>query len=143
MAASLESRFIEEYLKDRDPWGAATRAGVSKVARKSTVNKFMKDPVVLKKIQDATLALDPAKMVSPQYIIAKWQEIVSSPYSSAAEKNSALRELAKIMKVYPNENENPNAGKQNMILLPADVSLEGWEKAARRQQRQLKQEVRD
>ena len=60
-----EARFVQEFMVDRDPYMAATRAGVARVALKRTVTKWMQDPKVLRAIQRATDEMDVEKMISP------------------------------------------------------------------------------
>jgi hypothetical protein len=140
---SAEDRFIAEYLIDRDAFAAAQRAGIAPLAIKQLVKKFMRDPNVHAKIDAATLQMNPDEMISPQWVISKFQEVVSSPFSSYSTKTTALRELASMKGMYPDKNKAPDDGvRGGVVLVPATASLNDWEKAALKQQKALKEDVR-
>ena len=143
-AKSAADKFVDELMVDRDPYAAATRAGVSSVALRNTVRKWLRDPDVMRKIQARTASLDPKTMVSQQWIIAKLQELVSSRYSGPAVVGSALRELAHIHGLHPKESSkassksrDPNGPRRGMLVVPGDAPMEVWEEQAVTQQRQL------
>lgn len=144
---SAEQKFIEEYLLDRDPFEAARRAGVAKVSIKATVKKWMANADIRAEIERRTLDMKAEDMIKPQWVISKFQEIASSRYASASEKNTALRELAKLAKMYPDQmkkGDDDDEGKRsNVLMVPGDASLDNWEAAAMKQQRALKDDVRN
>lgn len=145
---SAEQKFIEEFLIDRDAYAAARRAGVAKVSMKATVKKWMADKDIRDEIERRTLDLKAEDMIKPQWVIAKFQEIVASRYSSSSEKNTALRELAKIAKMYPEtggkKGDDDEEGKRsNVLMVPGDASLDNWERAAMKQQKALKEDVKN
>lgn len=143
---SVRDRFIEEYLLDRDGIAAALRAGVAKAQARRQVKRWLIDPEVIAEIDAATAMLNPDTMVSPQWVIANFQTIASSPFSSDTAKISALRELAKISKMYPEDkrkSEDDEPRKTNVLLMPADVPAEEWERQAMESQSRLKREVRE
>ncbi len=135
-----ELRFVDEYLVDRDPYAAATRTGVAKVALKRTVQKWMGKPEIVKMIQLRTDTADLEKMISPQRIMAGFIEVAFDRTAPAAARNSALRELAAIKKMYgESDKDKINAG---VILIPGMTSLEDWNAAAQAAQSRLKDEVK-
>ena len=144
---SARERFIEEFLVDRDARAAGLRAGVAKVVLKKTVSAWMRDPAVLAEIDLRTDALDPTKMIQPQRVIAGFQDIVASRFASHSAKNAALRELAKLARMYPEDNKKPGADDERkrpaVMLMPADVPQENWEQSAMESQKRLKQDVRE
>lgn len=142
---AAQKRFINEYLVDRDPLEAARRAGVAKVSLKATVKKWMTDAELRAEIDKLTAAMDPNEMIRPQWIIAKFQEIASSRFSSASAKNTALRELATLGRMYPEKGKDGDeAGKRsNILMVPGEASLDNWERAAMKQQKALKDDVRN
>lgn len=149
-AKSAADKFIDELMVDRDPYAAATRAGVASVALRSMVQKWARDPAIQRKIQERTLALDPKTMVSPQWIIAKLQELASSRYATPTAATSALRELAHITGLHPKELSakgaaklrDPNGQRRGMLVVPGDAPMEVWEEQTVAQQRTLKEEIR-
>lgn len=138
---STVDRFVEQYLIDRDPFAAALRAGVPRATVKVTVRKWMADQKVIDKINAKTADLDPNKMISPQWVIAKFQEVASSRYSSFSAKNTALRELASIAKMYPSKEKEIDDRPHGVVILPGDADLGTWEQAAMKQQKALKENV--
>lgn len=144
---SAEQKFIEEYLIDRDPVEAARRAGVAKVSVKATAKKWMLDKDIRAEIDRRTLALNAEDMIKPQWVIAKFQEIASSRFSSSSEKNTALRELAKLARMYPETGkkggDDDDERRPSLLMVPGDASLDNWEQAAMKQQRALKDDVRN
>jgi hypothetical protein len=141
--ATLEEKFIAEFLIDRDPIAAALRAGVARVTVKSQTRKWLRDPSVIARIDAETMKLKAEDMIKPQWVIAKFQEVASSRFSSPSAKTSALRELASIAKMYPEKGKGEQDDTpRGVVLVPADASLENWEKAALKQQKALKSDVR-
>lgn len=139
-----EDRFVEQYMIDRDPIAAALRAGVASVNLKRTVARWMSDPVIRQKIQQATDDADLDTLISPQRIIAGFIEVAFDQSAPSAARNAALRELAALKKMYPDK-EDPNKGKKyakSVMIVPGTPSLDDWEKAATAQQAALREEVR-
>lgn len=143
---TLTEQFIQEFLVDRDPLEAARRVGVAQVSRKATVRKWMADPKVRSEIDRRTLEMDPATMIKPQWVIAKFQEIAASRFASESAKNTALTNLAKLAKMYPKESggsDDDEPRRRGVLLVPADAaSLDDWERVSMRSQERLKQDVR-
>lgn len=141
---SLEERFVEEYLIDRDPVSAAVRVGVRKVNLDRRVHDWMRDPVVLRKIQEATDNSDIDMMITPQRIMAGFIELAFDRSAPAATRKAALQDLAEFKKMYP-EKADPNKDRKyakNVMFVPAAPSLENWEAAAQAQQQALREDVR-
>lgn len=147
MAKSPEDKFVDEYIKDRDPYAAGLRAGVSKIALRTTVRRWMRTPEVQRKIHTATLGQDPLNMVPPQWVLAKLMENASSPIATISERSRALSELALLTGMRP-KNEPPkkpgseHKQRSGVLLVPADAPMDAWEQQATDHQRELKAEVR-
>jgi len=141
---TLDERFVEEYLIDRDPVSAAIRVGVRRQQLENRVRTWMSNPDVLRKIREATDGADIDSMITPQRVMAGFIEVAFDKTAPAASRNAALRELAQFKKMYP-EKEDPDKNRtyaRNVMFVPAAPSLEDWEKAATAQQATLREDVR-
>lgn len=134
-----EARFVKEFLVDRDPPAAAMRAGVARINVKKTVAKWMTDPRILGAIQTATDAMSVEEMISPQRIIAGFIAVAFDPMAPHAAKNSALRELASIRKMY---DDNEGKRRSGVMLVPVAGTLDDWAELAETAQSKLKDDVR-
>lgn len=142
-AKSLEDRFIEQYVIDRDPIAAALRAGVPHLNLKRVVERWMKSQSVQQKIQDATDNADIDTMITPQRIIAGFIDVAFNKNAPDSARNAALRELASLKKMYPDKDPDKNKKyAKNVMFVPAQPALDDWEKAATNQQAKLREEVR-
>lgn len=135
-----EERFVQEFMVDRDPVSAALRTGVAKINIKRTVGKWMSDPRILRAIQAATDKMPIEDMITPQRIVAGFMAVAFDPLAPSAAKNSALRELASLRKMYDDPDENAN--RSGVMMVPLSASLEDWAMAALQAQTKLKEEVK-
>lgn len=139
-----EERFVHEYMIDRDPVNAAIRAGVASINIKSKVKLWMGNSEIRRAIQARTDVADIDTMVTPQRIMAGFLEVAFDRFAPSGARNSALKELATLKKMYPDKVDPKDAKrKSNVMLVPAWSSLENWEKAAQAAQAKLKEDVRD
>lgn len=138
-----EVRFVEEYLIDRDPVNAAIRAGVASINVKAKVKLWMNSSDIRRAIQNRTDIADIDTMVTPQRIMAGFLEVAFDRTAPQSARNSALKELAALKKMYP-EKVDPRDKKRanNVMMVPMAVTLDNWEQAATRQQQKLKDDVR-
>ena len=134
-----ETRFVKEFMVDRDAPMAALRAGVARINVKRTVQKWMSDQRILSAIQVATDSMSIEEMISPQRIIAGFMAVAFDPLSPPAAKNSALKELASIRKMYE---DNDGKNKSGVMLVPVAGTLDDWASLALAAQTKLKEEVR-
>lgn len=135
-----ELKFVKEYMVDRDPRGAALRAGVARINLKRTVEKWLSDSRIVRAIQDATDNADLDKMISPQRIMAGFIEVAFSPFAPPAARNTALKELAAMKKMY-GEDDNDRS-RSGVLFVPGTPALVDWDTAAQAMQAKLKQEVK-
>lgn len=135
-----EQRFVKEFMVDRDGYAAALRTGVARINVKKTVSKWLGDSRVLRAIQQATDSMQIEDMISPQRIIAGFMSVAFDPAAPPAAKNTALRELAQIRKMYEDPDDNKN--RSGVMLVPVAGSIEEWAKMALQSQTRLKEEVR-
>jgi len=136
-----QERFVDEFLVDRDPYAAASRAGVARINIKAFVKKWMHDPTTVRAIQDRTDMSDLENMIKPQRIIAAWIEIANDRSQNASARNTALRNLAEIKKMYPDQTKGFKIG-QTVMLVPAEAAMDDWDAAAQAAQEKLKDDVR-
>lgn len=137
----VHQRFITEFLVDRDAFAAAQRTGVAKVALNRTVKKWMNNPSILRAIREATDAQDFTKMVTPQRIIAGFMDVAFDRTAPQASRNTALRELATLNKMYGEDDKDSKSS--GVIMVPVAGSLEDWQAMAAAAQNKLKEDVRD
>jgi len=138
--SAAELRFIDEFLIDRDPMQAALRTGVARINLKKRVAQWMGDPRIIRAIQLKTDTCDLDKMISPQRIMAGFIDVAFDRTAPSSARNSALRELAAIKKMYGEDDK----GRQGsgVLLVPGAVSLADWDQLAQLAQDRLKQEVK-
>ena len=135
-----ELRFVDEFLVDRDPIQAGLRAGVFRINLKKTVGKWMNDQRILKTIQLRTDGTDLEKMISPQRIMAGFMDVAFDRTAPPAARNTALKELAALKKMYGADDDKPGSG---VVMIPmVSGSLEDWKNLAMDAQRKLKEDVR-
>lgn len=140
---TAQDRFVEEYMFDRDPVAAALRAGVPKINVKTFVARWMNDAVVLQAIKKATNECDLESMVTPQRIIAGFMDTAFNPESPFSARNTALRELATITKLYPEKEKDSTNSDAGVIVVPENPEdITGWEAVAQKSQQRLKDDVR-
>lgn len=139
---NVELRFIDEFLIDRDPGAACVRAGVARINAKKQVEKWMGDPRIARAIQLRTDTADLDKMISPQRVMAGFIDVAFDRSAPASARNSALRELAALKKMYPNDSDRGKT-TSGVLMVPGDQSLTDWNAAAQAQQTKLKEDVRD
>ena len=135
----VELRFIDEYLIDRDPHLAALRTGIARINVKKRVIALMGDSRIVRAIQLRTDTADLDKMISPQRIMAGFIDVAFDRAAPAAARNTALRELAAMKKMYGENDDRKGSG---VMLVPGSASLSDWEAAAQAAQAALKEEVR-
>lgn len=137
---TAELRFIDEFLIDRDPLAAGLRAGVSRLNLKRRVKSWMDDPRIVRAIQLKTDTTDLDKMISPQRIMAGFIDVAFNKDAPPAARNTALRELASMKKMYGDEDKD-NKGS-GVIMVPVVGSLKDWNTLAMEAQQKLKEDVR-
>lgn len=137
---AAELRFVDEYLIDRDPGAAAVRAGVARINAKRSVQKWLGDPRIVQAIQLKTDGADLDKMISPQRIMAGFIEVAFDRNAPSAARNTALRELAAIKKMYGEEDKDKKGS--GVILVPVMGSVDDFARAAMASQEKLKEDVR-
>lgn len=135
-----ELRFVDEYLIDRDATAAALRTGVARINLKKTVMKWMGDHRILRMIQLRTDTADLDKMITPQRIMAGFIDVAFDRNAPSAARNSALRELAALKKMY-GEDDKDKTGS-GVILVPVAGTLEDWKALSMAAQSKLKEDVR-
>lgn len=138
--SEVELRFVDEFLVDRDPHAAALRTGVSRIQLKKKVQAWMSDQRILKTIQLKTDSTDLEKMISPQRIVAGFIDVAFDRNAPPAARNTALKELAALKKMYGDDGDKPGSG---VVLIPVvGGSTEEWKALAMAAQQKLKDEVR-
>lgn len=136
----VEFRFVDEFLVDRDAYAAALRTGVARINLKKTVHKWMGDQRILKAIQLRTDSTDLEKMISPQRIMAGFIDVAFDRNAPPAARNTALKELAALKKMYEEDDDKAGSG---VVLIPVlGGSLEDWKDLAVAAQQKLKDDVR-
>lgn len=134
-----ELRFVDEFLVDRDATAAALRAGVARINLKKRVPAWMGDPRIVRAIQLKTDSADVNKMISPQRIMAGFIDVAFDRNAPPAARNTALRELAALNKMYEDDSGKVGSG---VVLIPVAGSLEEWKSMALTAQNKLKEDVR-
>jgi hypothetical protein len=137
-----QERFIDEFLVDRDAHAAALRVGVSRITVKRQVQVWMADEHILQEIKRRTDESDLKDMITPQRIIAGWIDIAFDKNATHAARNTALRELAEIYDMYPEDKDPGDDNVRGVMLVPFGTTQEEWEKMAIKSQRKLKEDVR-
>lgn len=139
--SSAELRFVDEYLIDRDPMLAAIRTGVASIVLKKTVIKWMNDGRIRQAIQLKTDSIELDLMITPQRIMAGFIDVAFDRAAPSSARNSALRELAALKKMYP---DDADKGKQRsgVVFIPGVLSIKDWDEAAQAQQNALKEDVK-
>lgn len=138
--SEAELRFIDEFLVDRDPMAAGQRAGVSRLNLKRKVSQWMGDPRIVRAIQLKTDASNIDEMISPQRIMAGFIDVAFNRDAPPAARNTALRELASLKKMYgEDDKDNKNSG---VIMIPVAGNLQQWGELAAAAQQKLKEDVR-
>lgn len=136
-----EFRFVDEFLVDRDPYAAALRAGVARINLKRQVQKWMGDSRIMQAIKMRTDEFDIDKMISPQRIMAGFIEVAFDRTANHSARNTALRELAAIKKMYGDDDKNRKTS--GVLFVPAMPALADWDEAAQALQAKLKDEVKN
>lgn len=136
-----ELKFIDEYLVDRDAHAAALRAGVARINVKKRVQQWMSDTRILKAIQLKTDNTDLDKMISPQRIMAGFIDVAFDRNAPSASRNTALRELAQLKKMYGDDDKD--RAPSGVIMVPVAGTLQDWKEMAMASQQKLKDDVRD
>jgi Phage terminase, small subunit len=138
--SEAELRFIDEFLVDRDAYSAALRAGVFQINLKKTVGKWMSDQRILKAIQLKTDETDLEKMISPQRIMAGFIDVAFDRTAPSAARNTALKELASLKKMYGEADDKTGSG---VLMIPlVGGTLEDWKALAMEAQKKLQDDVR-
>lgn len=159
----LRDKFIAEYLRDYNAYGACVRIGFTGEEALETAKEYMEEPYVkrgitdaedrrsahLRTVQEEDLSQLPAGFVPHDEETDK-QRIVSGLFREAFYKGpgathnsrvSALGTLAKIYKLDKEEAKEIDHLKTNVMVVPAMGTPEQWEAAAAAQQANLKKQV--
>lgn len=134
-----ELRFVDEFLVDRDAMAAGLRAGVARINLKKRVQAWMGDPKIVRAIQFKTDSADLNKMISPQRIMAGFIDVAFDRNAPSAARNTALKELAALNKMYEDDKNKTGSG---VVLVPVAGTLEDWKAMALAAQNKLKEDVR-
>lgn len=154
--------FIKEYFKDYDSYRAVLRMNYDGEEALEKAKQLWENPYVqqaIAEIQDNRSALfkqneerDPNKLPDdfvPNDEELDKQRIVSAlfregfykgPGSTQSARVSALTKLASIYKL--DMDKPPEADGRSVMIVPGEMSLEDWEAQAKKQQTQLKEEVK-
>lgn len=138
---ATELRFVDEFLIDRDARAAALRAGVARINLKKRVTQWMGDPKIARAIQLRTDTSDLEKMISPQRILAGFIDVAFDRNAPPSARNTALRELAAIKKMY-GEDDKGKTGS-GVLFVPGMMAITDWDSAAQASQAKLKDEVKN
>lgn len=136
----VELRFVDEFLVDRDAYAAALRTGVARIQLKKKVQAWMSDQRILKTIQLKTDSSDLDKMISPQRIVAGFIDVAFDRMAPPAARNTALKELAALKKMYGEDGEKVGSGV--MFIPMVGGTLDDWKNLAIAAQQKLKDDVR-
>lgn len=136
-----ELRFVDEYLIDRDPTAAALRAGVARINLKKKVQQWMGDPRIARAIQFKTDGADLDKMISPQRIMAGFIDVAFDRSAPPAARNTALRELAAMKKMYGEEDKDKKGS--GVVFIPGMAAIGDWDSVAQKMQAKLKDDVKN
>jgi hypothetical protein len=136
----VDLRFVREYLIDRDPMLAASRAGVRRINLKKRIQTWMGDPRIVRAIREQTDASDLDSMISPQRILAGFIDVAFDREAPAASRNTALRELATMKKMYGEEDRDRKTS--GVLFVPGAMAIEDWDALAQVAQKRLKDEVK-
>ena len=146
----LRDRFVGEYLKDYDAFGAALRAGFMSTMAKDYASKFLEEPYVQSEIArlERAAAEDPKaeEEQRKRFILASLTREANyrGPGSSHAARVAALAKLGNFLDmdgVQKTKNEHLHRG--GVMAVPGIASLEEWEKAARTSQETLVRETQE
>lgn len=152
---NLRDSYVGEYLRDSDWQAAALRLGYTEGTALEFAKQMSDCPYVRRKISDATApswirppteedkdpyAHDPAN-IEKQVISTLMREMhAKGAGSSQTGRITAAKELARIYKL--GETEDTTQIVKSVMIVPAIGSVDEWEKAAKDQQAQLKEDVK-
>ncbi|HWV45502.1 MAG TPA: terminase small subunit [Nitrospira sp.] len=140
----LRDKFIVEYLKDYDAFGASLRAGFMSTMAIEYAKRFLEEPYVQSEIArlERAAAEDPKaeEEQRKRFILASLTREANyrGPGSSHAARVAALAKLGNFLDmdgVQKTKNEHLHRG--GVMAVPGIASLEDWEKAAKDSQTQL------
>lgn len=96
---SLRQRFVEEYLADYDPVGAAIRLGYQEAFAQQYAKQFLAEPYTLKLIKEreAEFGILTEEDQHRKKIVAGLYREAHSRFNSGAARVAALTQLAKII----------------------------------------------
>ena len=143
--ASLETRFVDEYLVDFDQYLAAIRAGVPRLQAKPKSKVLMSTMAVQKAIIARVDAMKPSDIATPQRILmGLMHETGKTTFGS--DRVGALKSVHEVLKDIRKQDkedtEQAKAGKKGgVMLVPGAASLTDWEQAATMMQADLKKKV--
>lgn len=145
--------FVNQYLKDFDPFHACIRMGYPDDVASSNARIFLGNAYVQLKVQEVLAAAQADSIVSGNQVLAAlWKEanrpdmVVSGcVMSNSASRIAALKELAKIKQLSAPQNDKGSGIGVVVHHVYVDsngtASAEAWERAAIKEQGDLKRQV--
>lgn len=143
---ALRDNFVFQYLIDFDPYQAAVRVGFLSNLALSYAQRFMGEGYVLRKIAELSRACpdnenEQRKRDESLTLNTLRQAMQNGPYASRV---AAARELANILGLTGgNKRAEELLHRGGVMMVPAIVNVEEWQRAALASQETLVRETRD
>lgn len=144
---ALRDLFVDEYLKDYDPYRAALRCGFMASFAKEYAARFMSEPYVQKRISELgdTLLADEETQRKRTLQALIREAHYTGPGSSHAARVSALSKLAHILKMEPEKDSGAkgNGVDGGVMMVPEMTDPDSWSEMAEKSQQTLKETVKE
>lgn len=136
-------QFVQEYLKDFDPYRACIRIGYSNLFAGDFAKRFMEEPYTLKRIADVQGGVLDGEEINEEkekkkILNALWRE-ANSMTSPAASRVAALAKLTAIfgMDAPSRSNVNVTGNEGGVFVVPGIMNEAQWALQASTQQAEL------
>lgn len=141
--AGIRLRFVNEYMFDWDCVKAAIRVGYPKAKAREIAEIFMSEPVVQRLISEQSRNFDAAKNITLGYVVSGLVKEANreGAGSSHAARVAAWEKTAKILGLGAANTVDNNVNLSGVMVVPAPLSPDDWEKTASKSQADLKADV--
>lgn len=145
----LRDRFVEQYMIDFEPVGAAIRVGYAKLYAKEYAQKFMDEPYVRQAIARKMVAASEDEKTEDNEDKRRVRKLLIreatnyGPGSSHAARVAALGKLASVFGMEaPTKSHHEHNHRGGVMAVPGIAGPQEWEDAAVASQKKLATDVR-
>lgn len=137
----VRDSFVDQYLKDHDPYKAALRMGFMSANAMEWAKRFMSESYVMRTIHERIIEAGKDRKYEHAQILASLRQIAHDYRQPAGARVQALAKLA-VLTGMEDKDEGDHGPAGGVIEVPTIAKLDEWESIAYESQKKLVEDAR-